>query len=71
LHFFRTRISAKICLLGISPAPLYEALVTVQEVNDSFDYGCYKFVAGVIVLKELILYNGARNMLQKSHLSAD
>jgi hypothetical protein len=47
----------------------YEAMVTEHEGNDSFDYGCCKFAAGVIALKEGCLFKPKRTYWKRNGIS--
>jgi tetratricopeptide (TPR) repeat protein len=46
----------------------YEVLVTEHEGTDSFDYGCCKFAAGVIALKEGKAVQAEKNLLEAERI---
>jgi tetratricopeptide (TPR) repeat protein len=46
----------------------YEAMVTEHEGTDSFDYGCCKFAAGVIALKEGKAVQAEKNLLEAERI---
>jgi tetratricopeptide (TPR) repeat protein len=46
----------------------YEAMVTEHEGTDSFDYGCCKFAAGVIALKEGRAVQAEKNLLEAEQI---
>jgi tetratricopeptide (TPR) repeat protein len=46
----------------------YEAMATEHEGNDSFDYGCCKFSAGVIALKEGKAVQAEKNLLDAERI---
>jgi hypothetical protein len=46
----------------------YEAMVTEHEGTNSFDYGCCKFAAGVIALKEGLAVQSEKNLLEAERI---